>query len=44
MIVGIEILLILIFVGTKQSSRDEIENISISLHQEINHFKKYLKL
>ena len=43
MIVGIAALLISIFVGSKQSSTDDIEKISISLHQETNHLKKRIK-
>ena len=43
MIIGIAALIISIFVGTKQKSTDEIEKISISLHQETNNLKKRLK-
>ncbi|MDW0108948.1 hypothetical protein [Sporosarcina aquimarina] len=43
MIIGIVTLLISIYEGTKQSSQDEIEQISISLHQETNYLKKRVK-
>ncbi|WP_025784755.1 hypothetical protein [Sporosarcina sp. D27] len=43
MIVGIIALFVSIFFGSKQSNTDEIENISISLHQETSHLKKRLK-
>lgn len=43
MIIGIVTLLISIFMGAKQSSHDEIEQISISLHQETNYLKKRVK-
>ena len=43
MIIGIAILIISIFVGSKQAPNEEIEQISISLHQETNHLKKRVK-
>ncbi|REB10019.1 hypothetical protein DVB69_04225 [Sporosarcina sp. BI001-red] len=43
MIIGIAALIVSIFAGTKQTSTDEIEQVSISLHQETSHLKKRLK-
>ncbi|WP_432355246.1 hypothetical protein [Sporosarcina sp. A2] len=42
-VIGIVALILSIFVGAKQKSTDEVEQISISLHQETNHLKKRLK-
>lgn len=43
MMIGIAALVISIFVGSKQNDANEIEQVSISLHQETNHLKKRLK-
>ncbi|MGG0642878.1 hypothetical protein ABE021_02875 [Sporosarcina gallistercoris] len=43
MIIGITALIVSIFAGTKSNSAHEIEQVSISLHQETSHLKKRLK-
>lgn len=43
MIVGIIALFVSIFFGSKQPNTDEIEKISISLHQETSQLKKRVK-
>ncbi|MBD7906824.1 hypothetical protein [Sporosarcina gallistercoris] len=43
MIIGIAALIVSIFVGSKQTNANEIEQVSISLHQETSHLKQRLK-
>lgn len=43
MLIGITALIVSIFAGTKQNSSHEIEQVSISLHQETSHLKKRIK-